>query len=79
MYPSQSAAADPLASIDPVLGMWVGLAATILALGAALRYRFRLKNIEAEILRTVEVARKLAELLNASPDQFLMLGPGRGQ
>ena len=32
----QAAAADPLASIDPVLGMWVGVAATILALGAAL-------------------------------------------
>ncbi len=69
--PVQAAAADPLASINPVLGMWVGVAATILALGAALRYRGRLIKIEAENLRSGEVAGKLAELLNASPDQFL--------
>ena len=37
LMPVQAAAVDPLASIDPVLGMWVGVAATILAFGAALR------------------------------------------
>ena len=47
------------------------MAATILALGAALRYRGHLIKIEAENLRSGEVAGKLAELLNASPDQFL--------
>ena len=47
------------------------MAATILALGAALRYRGHLIKIEAENLRSGEVAGKLAELLNSSPDQFL--------
>ena len=62
---------DLLVSLDPTMGVWAGLAATTVALGAAFHYRNRLKTSEAENVRSAEVARKLAELLNASPDQFL--------
>jgi hypothetical protein len=57
--------------MDPVTGIWAGFAVAILGVGAAIRYRGRMKKIEADNARSTEVARKLAELLNASPDQFL--------